>query len=150
MGNFNSSYTASDINTATLSINSAILPSTAIVIPSQTPFETEVLQVILPAEEFIVGYGALLDISVQPFTVTGEYTDGTLFDAVGKFVFVGRISGDWNSDGNVDITDLVYIVDFMFSGGPPPDIDSSESIDITDLVYLVDFMFLSGPEPVCN
>jgi hypothetical protein len=61
------------------------------------------------------------------------------------------------SDGEViDISDLVYLVDYMFSGGPePPCIDEADvdgaggpsPIDIADLVYLVDYMFTGGPPP---
>ncbi len=56
----------------------------------------------------------------------------------------------------IDISDLVYLVDYMFQSGPEPvcmddaNIDGSgdDLIDIGDLVYLVGFMFLGGPEPV--
>jgi len=55
----------------------------------------------------------------------------------------------------IDISDLVYIVDYMFNSGPEPicfdegDIDGSgtQPIDISDLVYLVDYMFTGGPLP---
>jgi hypothetical protein len=67
------------------------------------------------------------------------------------------IRGDVNRSGvlPIDISDLVYLVDYMFTGGPEPecfdegDINASgsEPIDISDLVYLVDFMFTGGPEP---
>ena len=66
----------------------------------------------------------------------------------------GNIDGD---PGDViDISDLVYLVDFMFTEGPEPpcwreaNIDSigaDEELDISDLVYLVDYMFSSGPPP---
>lgn len=65
----------------------------------------------------------------------------------------GNMDGD---DGEaIDISDLVYVVDYMFNGGPPPpcfeesDVDASggSSIDIADLVYLVDYMFTGGPPP---
>ncbi len=62
-----------------------------------------------------------------------------------------------NDPGDIiDISDLVYLVDFMFTGGPEPlcveeaDIDGSGGstpIDITDLVHLVDYMFNGGPPP---
>ncbi len=63
--------------------------------------------------------------------------------------------GDVNHDGapNIDISDLVYMVDYMFTGGPPPpcmeegDIDASGGIDISDLVYLVDYAFNGGSLP---
>ena len=73
----------------------------------------------------------------------------------------GNVDGD--PDDIIDISDLVYLVDYMFTSGPAPtcaeeaNIDgsccasgSSESlsdIDISDLVYLVDYMFNDCPEP---
>ncbi|MDH3890115.1 MAG: hypothetical protein OEV49_03445 [candidate division Zixibacteria bacterium] len=67
------------------------------------------------------------------------------------------IAGNVDDDPGdvIDISDLVYLVDFMFSGGPEPpcfeegDVDGSGSppIDISDLVYLVDYMFTGGPPP---
>ena len=53
----------------------------------------------------------------------------------------------------VDISDLVYLVDFMFSGGAAPiclleaNVDGLGDLDISDLVYLVDYMFTDGPAP---
>ncbi|MDH4033746.1 MAG: PQQ-dependent sugar dehydrogenase, partial [candidate division Zixibacteria bacterium] len=65
----------------------------------------------------------------------------------------GNVDGSF--DDGIDISDLVYLVDFMFNGGPQPscfeeaDVDASGSapIDIADLVYLVDYMFTGGPAP---
>ena len=62
----------------------------------------------------------------------------------------------------IDISDLVYLVDYMFTGGPAPPcwpeanvdcsddgngVEGPEDIDISDLVYLVDYMFNQGPTP---
>ena len=66
------------------------------------------------------------------------------------------ICGDIDGSGSemIDISDLVYLVDYMFVGGPEPDPlwvadmdDCMGAVDISDLVYLVDFMFLDGPAP---
>ena len=65
------------------------------------------------------------------------------------------ITGNVNNDLDdvIDISDLVYLVDFMFNGGPEPpcfdeaNIDGLSTIDISDLVYLVDYMFQGGPTP---
>ncbi len=56
----------------------------------------------------------------------------------------------------VDISDLIYIVDFIFTNGPDPacteeanaDSDALEAIDISDLIYIVDFIFTGGPAPI--
>jgi hypothetical protein len=69
------------------------------------------------------------------------------------------IRGDVDHNGGpspIDISDLVYLVDYMFTGGPAPicleegnvDANGVTPIDISDLVYLVDFMFTGGPGPV--
>ena len=65
----------------------------------------------------------------------------------------GNVDGDIAE--NIDISDLVYLVDFMFTAGPAPlceieanvDADVSGNIDISDLVALVDYMFTAGPAP---
>ncbi len=61
---------------------------------------------------------------------------------------------DYDLGDNIDISDLVYLVDYMFVGGTPPpcfieaNINGYGGIDISDLVYLVDYMFTGGPAPV--
>ena len=69
---------------------------------------------------------------------------------------------DYDVGDAIDISDLVYLVDYMFTGGSAPTCweeanvdgsgdgppDGSEDIDISDLVYLVDFMFNGGPAPL--
>ena len=71
---------------------------------------------------------------------------------------------DYDTGDVLDISDLVYLVDYMFTGGPAPvcpeeaNVDASccasgtyetlSDIDISDLVYLVDYMFTEGPPPI--
>jgi len=69
---------------------------------------------------------------------------------------MGTIRGnvDYDLGDAIDISDLVYLVDYMFTGGPPPpcfeeaDMNGDLSLDISDLVWLVDYMFTGGPPPV--
>lgn len=57
--------------------------------------------------------------------------------------------------GPIDISDIVYLVDYMFVGGPEPPCPEEGNvngsldgqINIGDLVYLVDYMFNGGPPP---
>ena len=63
------------------------------------------------------------------------------------------IRGDLTGDLIIDISDLVYLVDYMFTFGPKPvclqagDIDDNLAYDIADLIYLVDYFFNEGPPP---
>jgi len=69
---------------------------------------------------------------------------------------VGYVPGDVDGSGAVDISDLVYMVDYMFTGGPPPcvmdafDVSGDCIGDISDLVYKVDYMFTGGVELQCG
>jgi CubicO group peptidase (beta-lactamase class C family) len=75
-------------------------------------------------------------------------------DGVGDACCCIGIRGNIDDDTSqvIDISDLVYLVDFMFNSGPEPpcaeeaDMDGSGGVDIADLVYLVDYMF-SGDLP---
>lgn len=61
---------------------------------------------------------------------------------------------DINSDGSLDIADLVYLVQFMFANGPPPqpglsnaDLNCDRQNDISDLITMIQFMFNDGTLP---
>jgi hypothetical protein len=62
--------------------------------------------------------------------------------------------GDANGDAIVNITDVVYIIDYIFAGGPAPiplpfvgDVDCNHRTDISDVVYLIAWIFAGGPPP---
>jgi serine protease AprX len=63
------------------------------------------------------------------------------------------LTGDVNGDGEVDIGDVIYLVNYLFSGGSAPnplflgDVNCDELVNIEDVIYLVNYLFLGGPEP---
>ena len=65
------------------------------------------------------------------------------------------IKGDANNDGDINILDLTYMVDYIFRSGPAPepllagDANCDDNCNILDLTYLVDYIFRSGPIPDC-
>jgi hypothetical protein len=57
----------------------------------------------------------------SPMLITDYYANGTSPPdrmVVPKYVF--RLIGDVNCDGQVNIADVVYLINFLFLGGPPP------------------------------
>ena len=63
----------------------------------------------------------------------------------------GNIDG--SGDGEINISDVTYMVAYMFKKGTPPpcyaeaNVDGLGDIDIADLTFLVSYMFKSGSEP---
>ena len=110
--------------------------------------------------------GSMILASTVGQTVAGQSTMGDMvlnsgfqqnFETGSETCCIPPIRGDVNYDGaeTVDISDLLYLIDFMFQSGPAPvcfeeaDIDASgiEPLDISDLVLLIDYMFTGGAEP---
>lgn len=65
----------------------------------------------------------------------------------------GNVNGD--PGDSVDLSDLIFLVNYLFLGGPEPpcigeaniDGDPACNIDLSDLIRLVNYLFLSGPFP---
>ncbi len=63
------------------------------------------------------------------------------------------ICGDADGNERIDITDVVFLVNYIFAGGPAPDppesgdADCRGSVDIVDAVYLINYIFAGGAAP---
>ncbi len=63
--------------------------------------------------------------------------------------------GDCNRDAQVNISDVIYLVNYLFKYGPAPnpaevgDVDCSGSITVSDVIYLINYFFKGGPAPQC-
>jgi hypothetical protein len=62
--------------------------------------------------------------------------------------------GDVNNTATIDITDVVYLVNYIFNSGAAPvpdtglgDCDCSGLVDVSDVVYLIGYIFSSGDAP---
>lgn len=57
------------------------------------------------------------------------------------------LCGDVNSDFSVDISDLLFLVDYQFDYGPAPEnmdlanVDGKDGVDVGDILYFVDYIF---------
>ncbi len=69
----------------------------------------------------------------------------------GKPAFV---RGDCNGDGEVNVSDAIYGLQWIFAGGPEPgcvaaaNVDGAGDIDLTDPIHLLLHLFAGGPAPV--
>jgi parallel beta-helix repeat protein len=69
---------------------------------------------------------------------------------------INFVCGDMNGDNDVDISDIVYLLQYIFTGGPAPvlldaaSVNCDGSIDIADIVYLIRYIFLGGDPPCAD
>jgi hypothetical protein len=65
---------------------------------------------------------------------------------------IGKM-GDANADGNISVSDVVYLVSYLFKGGLKPvpleagDVNCDGNITVGDVVYLINYLFKGGPKP---
>jgi hypothetical protein len=150
---FAEEFTAGDINQSSLIINSSITPTSSNILPSHPDFSGEVLEMIFPLRDFILSYGWLYDATIQPYTISGEFTDGIPFIYESEFTLVGHRSGDANGDSQVNVGDVVFLINYVFTEGPAPymdcigDVNCDERINIADAVGLVNYIFRDGSPP---
>jgi hypothetical protein len=63
--------------------------------------------------------------------------------------------GDANGDGVINVSDVVYLINYLFISGPAPvpleagDVNCDGMINVSDVVYLINYLFISGPPPGC-
>lgn len=64
--------------------------------------------------------------------------------------------GDANNDGAINVTDVVYLINYLFIDGPEPvplwivgDVNCDVQVNVVDVVYLINYLFINGPPP-CN
>jgi hypothetical protein len=67
----------------------------------------------------------------------------------------GFYRGDVNKSGKLDVTDVVYTINYLFKGGAKPiefedqaDVTNDKLVTVTDVVYMINFLFKGGPAPI--
>jgi hypothetical protein len=66
---------------------------------------------------------------------------------------LATLRGDANGDEVINVSDVIYLVNYVLKGGPAPeplkagDPNCDLWIDLEDVIYLVRYLFLHGPEP---
>lgn len=73
--------------------------------------------------------------------------------AGGNIVVEPYLCGDSNSDGLVNVSDVIWIVNYVFVGGDPPlpyesgDANCDSVVSISDAVYIINYIFVGGNVP---
>jgi len=121
-------------------------------------------QVVTASSDTATGGGFVLSSSLGQTSV-GNGTSGS-FHLIQGFLqaFETAVApctrcGDANSDGGMDISDVVFAIAYIFFGGAAPgecnaptglgDADGSGNVDISDAVFLIAYIFAGGLAPHC-
>lgn len=71
------------------------------------------------------------------------------------FQISSPFAGDANGDGTIDVSDIVYLINYLFRSGASPipinrgDANCDQTIDVSDVVFLINYLFRGGPAPSC-
>jgi hypothetical protein len=99
----------------------------------------------------LVGLAVTSHLDCEVATIT--FDRWRLYPACGEPPPARFVRGDVDSDGAVDLTDAVRILDHLFLGGPAPecldaaDTDDDAELSLTDPIVVLSWLFLGGPAP---
>jgi len=113
-----------------------------------------VLDITNPINPTLVTYydspGISKDVFVdEPYVLVADYTSLLVFEAS----FLSNVPGDANNDKQVNISDVVYLIDYLFKSGLEPtnsdlaDVNADCKIDLGDVVHLINYLYKNGPAP---
>ncbi len=65
------------------------------------------------------------------------------------------MTGDANADRQINVSDVIYLINYLFKGGPAPvpmeagDANCDTQKNVSDVIYLINYLFKGGPAPGC-
>lgn len=87
------------------------------------------------------------------YYVTSNPTFHDYFSITVSQILPQYICGDANSDGNINVSDAVWIINFVFLSSEPPnpmesgDPNCDGSVNVSDAVYIINNVFVGGNDP---
>ncbi len=100
------------------------------------------------------GYSNIKGIVFDSTDMVLDDPQNLLVDSKVWQVTVGSlVCGDSNRDNLVNVSDVVFLINYLFKGGPEPyplasaDVNLDQKVTISDVVYLINYLFKGGLEP---
>ena len=116
------------------------------------------LLVNITSDCFVRADTTLTTIQVDKIHSRLSKSNGQLIDSVEFFdgsVYVPGLCvyGDANANGTVNLSDIIYLVNYVFKGSIPPcpekagDANKNNMVNLADIIFLVNHVFKGGPAP---
>jgi len=110
-----------------------------------------------PSGELLIpyfkSYDQVIMVVTHLFNFAGRYGPAGYSYNLSQYSF---LRGDANGDGEINVTDAVYLINYLFISGPAPqpwqagDVNCDDVVNINDIVYLINYLFVPGsPPPGC-
>ncbi|MCK4857281.1 MAG: dockerin type I repeat-containing protein [candidate division Zixibacteria bacterium] len=103
------------------------------------------------------GSGRAASTASQLEQIIGQTAVGTAGELTSGFLALRRhptfVAGDADGDGMVNISDVIYLIQYIFNAGPAPeplvsgDADCDGLVNIADVLFLIVYIFDGGPAP---
>jgi len=95
------------------------------------------------------------DVGVWLFEVANEdpYSETATCQMEINITAQSANCGDANSDGTVDVSDAVHLINYIFVGGFAPEplergnVNCDLVVDVSDAVWIINYVFVGGPAP---
>ncbi len=93
---------------------------------------------------------AIIQADLSLYDGAHAHQMGNRFNARNFNIF---IRGDVNSDWKLNVSDVIYLINYLFKGGPSPnpiesgDVNCDGKVTVSDVVYLINYLFKGGPAP---
>jgi hypothetical protein len=109
----------------------------------------------------VAGIGDFNGDDVDDFAVRSKTSSFSRWQGEVNFFagWVSYICGDIDSDGLINMLDILYLISYLYKGGAAPgtpegadvaDVNNDNSVNMLDILYLIAYLYKGGPEPVCN
>ncbi|MBD3404462.1 S8 family serine peptidase [candidate division GN15 bacterium] len=125
--------------------------------PPLAPGSGEILRLYITTDSTALGGQAnpidTMSTSFYSMSVKSTVMEYTPVVDAGSVGTTWVLRGDVDNDGDRDLADIIYLVNFIALGGPPPmtiqqsDVNGDGERDLPDVIYLVNNLFLGGPPP---
>jgi hypothetical protein len=157
-------------------IFTTVLPDTQIVVASGSTFENHLIaedpegDPITISVDTLPDYASFVDSGngaalfsftanlsqvgmVYTLTFTAEDSYGAADVMITNYRVVQSLRGDANSDTELNMLDIMFIINYLYKSGPAPlhedaaDADYDGRVNLNDASYLVTYFYKSGPPP---
>lgn len=98
---------------------------------------------------FISLGGGMIFFDAEGIRITPQFTSSAPWK-------LKAMCGDANGDGQANVADAVFLIQYIFRGGPAPkptivaNVNGDEEVNVGDVVYLIGYIFNQGPGPDCQ